>query len=166
MSTPFRLRRPLHWLATGGGLGLAPRAPGTFGTLAALPLFALLYLAPLSAYLLVTLAVIVGGIWICGRAAEDVGVHDHPAIVWDEVAGYLVAALPLVTGFGVFTVWVDAALLFLLFRFFDAVKPGPIRWLDRRLHGGLGIMADDIAAGAAAAALWYASVVLFAPLGG
>ncbi|MBK5935409.1 MAG: phosphatidylglycerophosphatase A [Halorhodospira halophila] len=166
MNTPFRLRRPLHWLATAGGLGLAPRAPGTFGTLAALPLFALLYVAPLSLYLLVTLAVIVVGVWICGRAAEEAGVHDHPAIVWDEVGGYLVAALPLVTGFGVFSVWVDAALLFVLFRLFDALKPGPIRWLDRRLHGGLGIMADDVAAGAAAAALWYASVALFAPLAG
>lgn len=160
MSSGLRLRRPLHLLALGFGLGLAPRAPGTFGTLAALPLVAVLYPAPAWLGLLAVAAAVLAGVAICGRAADDAGVHDHPAIVWDEVAGYLVATLPLILG----GVWLhpvlDAAVLFLLFRLLDAVKPGPIGWLDRRLHGGLGIMADDVAAGAVAAVLWWAGAML------
>ncbi len=162
MSAPFRLRQPLHLLAVGFGLGLAPRAPGTFGTLAALPLLVLLLPAGWFVYLVATLLASLVGVWICQRAAEDAGVHDHPAIVWDEIAGFLVAAFPLSLGVGWIHPWVDLAILFALFRFFDAVKPGPIRWLDRNLHGGLGIMADDLAAGLATALLWWASLALFA----
>ncbi|MBK1734700.1 phosphatidylglycerophosphatase A [Halorhodospira abdelmalekii] len=150
----FRLRDPVHLLAVGFGSGLAPWAPGTFGTVAALPLFALLYLAPLPLYLLLSGVAVVAGVWICGRAAADVGVHDHPAIVWDEIAGFLIAALPLVLGFGSGQLLLDVAVIFVLFRLFDALKPWPICLLDRRLGGGLGIMADDIAAGVAAALLF------------
>lgn len=91
----------------------------------------------------ITLAVLISlaGFWICGKTARDVGVHDHPAIVWDEVAGFYITMI------GAAISWQSLLVGFLLFRFFDIAKPGPIRILDRKLHGGLGIMADDLLAG-------------------
>ncbi len=140
-----RLANPVHLLALGFGSGLAPKAPGTFGTLAAIPIYLLIAGLPLAAYLLLTLIACVAGIWICGRAARDFGVHDHPAIVWDEIAGFLITMIAAPAGF----VWL--VLGFLLFRLFDILKPWPIGWLDRRVGGGTGIMIDDIVAGVFAA---------------
>lgn len=162
----LRLQRPVHLLALGFGLGLAPRAPGTVGTLAALPLFALLILLPAAWYAAATALTMVFGVAICEQAAEDAGVHDHPAIVWDEVVGFLIAALPLALGMSLGHVALDLAAVFVLFRFFDVVKPWPISWLDRRLRGGIGIMLDDVAAGAAAALILLAVVQNFGPLVG
>lgn len=142
---PGRLMRdPGHALALGLGSGLSPRAPGTAGTLAAVPLYLLIMHWPPLAYLALTALAAVGGIWLCGRTARALGVHDHPAIVWDEVAGYLLTMALAPPGWP----WVLAG--FFAFRLFDIWKPGPIGWLDRRLHGGTGIMADDLAAGLAA----------------
>lgn len=138
------LRHPLHLLAFGFGSGCAPRAPGTFGTLAAVALYLPLTLLPGWVYLLVTLLVALAGIWICGWSARQLGVHDHPGIVWDEIAGYLVTMIGAPIGF----FWVFAG--FVLFRLFDILKPWPISWLDRCVDGGLGIMLDDLAAGVAA----------------
>ena len=88
------LFNPVHFLALGFGSGLAAKMPGTFGTLAALPLVVLLsYYTGFSVYLIVTILVCVAGIWICGKTAEDMGVHDDSSIVWDEVAGMLIAML-------------------------------------------------------------------------
>ncbi len=143
-----RLSDPVHFLALGFGSGLAPRAPGTFGTLAAIPVYLLLAGLPLWGYLVVTAIVCTAGIWICDRAARDFGVHDHPAIVWDEIAGFLVTMIAAPAGL----IWIAAG--FLLFRFFDIVKPWPIGLLDRRVQGGLGIMLDDLLAGV------YAAIVL------
>jgi phosphatidylglycerophosphatase A len=136
------LRNPVHFLALGFGSGLAPKMPGTFGTLAALPLiFVFTHYLSLSVYMSITLIASVIGIWICGKTAEDMGVHDDSSIVWDEVAGMLIALLAVP-----FT-WPNVLIAFLLFRFLDIVKPWPIGLLDKNLHGGLGIMLDDIAAG-------------------
>lgn len=148
MSAPD-LRNPVHLLAFGFGSGLAPRAPGTFGTLAALPLWWLLAQTPLWCYLAVTLLVIAVGIPLCARTARDLGVHDHSGIVWDEIAGFLVTmvAVPV-------SVW-SALAGFLLFRLFDITKPWPIGWLDRRVGGGTGIMVDDLLAGLYAALLLH-----------
>jgi len=140
---------PVHFLAFGFGSGLAPWAPGTFGTLAGVLLY--LPLSRLSApiYGLVTLAVILVGFWICDRSSRLLGVHDHPGIVWDEIAGYLVTMILAPSGW----LWMLAG--FALFRLFDILKPPPIGWLDRRVGGGLGIMLDDLVAGAfSALALW------------
>jgi len=92
-------------------------------------------------YSILTLLVTVVGIWICGVAADKLGEHDFGGIVWDEIAGYLIT-LWLVP----FS-WAAVFWGFILFRIFDILKPWPIRWLDRNIHGGLGIMLDDVLAG-------------------
>lgn len=137
----FNLKRPHQFFGLGFGLGLAPKAPGTFGTFAALPLIFTTMYFPLWLQIVFAVVISVFGIWACGKTADDLGVHDHPAIVWDEVAGYYITMI------GAALSWQSLLVGFLFFRFFDIAKPGPIRILDRRLHGGLGIMADDILAG-------------------
>lgn len=135
------LKNPVHFLALGFGSGLVAKAPGTFGTLAAVPLYLLLAQLSLPWYLAITVCCSVIGIYICGQAAKDMGVHDHGAIVWDEVAGLLITMIAAPQG----VIWL--AIGFGLFRFFDIVKPWPIRWLDAKVHGGFGIMIDDVLAG-------------------
>ena len=139
------LRHPLLFLAFGFGAGLAPRAPGTAGTAAAIPLYLWLSQYPLLIYLGAVLVVSLLGIWICQQASARLGVHDHPGIVWDEIAGLLVSMLPA------FPAWIWLPVGFLLFRLFDIWKPWPISWADRQLKGGLGIMLDDLLAGGLAA---------------
>ncbi len=143
------LRQPVHWLAFGFGSGLAPKAPGTFGTLAALPLFVLLAQLNLYAYLLLLLAAALLGIYLCDKTARDLGVHDHGGIVWDEFVGLWLTLLPLqaigAPDSGRF--WLVTLLGFAVFRLFDVLKPWPISWLDKHVHGGLGIMLDDVVAG-------------------
>lgn len=138
--SPRLLRDPVHLLALGFGTGLSPVGPGTAGTLLALPLaWALTLLPPVSAIAAVAVFV-VGGIWICGESARRIGVHDHPGIVWDEIAAMCLVGLVIPAGF----VWLGLG--FALFRLFDIFKPWPIRDLDHRLAGGLGIMLDDLMA--------------------
>jgi len=143
------LRSPTLLLAFGFGSGLSPKAPGTMGTLAAIPLWWLLAQLPLTSYLIVVLVAAVVGITICGRAADQMGVHDHGGIVWDEFVGFWIAmaALPIT--------WTSVILGFVLFRLFDILKPWPISWLDKKVSGGFGIMIDDVIAGLAAAAVIY-----------
>ena len=137
----FLLGHPAHFIALGFGVGLAPVAPGTFGTLLALPMFWLLapHLDP-TGFLIVLGFMYVGGIWVCGRTGRDLGVPDHKAMVWDEVVAFLFVLF--------FTppspVWQVVG--FALFRFFDIVKPGPIRYVEARFRGGFGVMVDDLAA--------------------
>ncbi|MCU7853285.1 MAG: phosphatidylglycerophosphatase A [Candidatus Thiodiazotropha sp. (ex Monitilora ramsayi)] len=135
------LRKPLHLLAFGFGSGLAPKAPGTFGTLVAIPIYLLLLPLPFMLYLVLTLLGFMVGIWICDQTSKDLGVHDHGGIVWDEIIGYLVT-MSFVSG-GLWWILIG----FVLFRFFDILKPWPIGWLDQRVHGGFGIMLDDLVAG-------------------
>lgn len=134
-----------HFLGFGFGTGLAPFAPGTFGSLAALPIILLLQFHVTWSYLIVTTLAVSYGVIICQRVADDLGVHDHPAIVWDEIAGMLITfiAIPLTP--------LTLLLGFVLFRFFDIVKPFPIRLIDKKVKGGLGIMLDDVIAGIFAA---------------
>ena len=148
----FRLSNPVHFLALGFGSGLAPKAPGTFGTLAAVPVF--LLMAPLSSpiYLSLLIVMSIAGIYICGKAAEDAGVPDHGAIVWDEFVGLLI------TMFLMPVTWQTLLVGFVLFRFFDILKPWPISYIDKNCHGGFGIMLDDIVAGIAA---WACMMVIF-----
>ncbi|GGQ14239.1 phosphatidylglycerophosphatase A family protein [Shewanella litoralis] len=135
------LANPIHFLALGFGSGKAAKAPGTFGTLAAVPLVLLMQQLSLMPYLLITVLSMLAGFYICDKAAKDMGVHDHGAIVWDEVVGLMITMIAAPAGF----VWL--LLGFVLFRFFDIIKPWPIRWLDAKVHGGFGIMIDDVLAG-------------------
>jgi len=141
------LRNPCHLLASGFGSGLAPWAPGTCGTLAAVVLWWPLQTLGLSGYLTVLTAAIVLGIPVCGRTAADLKVHDHSSIVWDEFCGFWLTMLAAPAG----VFWVVTG--FVLFRLFDILKPWPIRLLDQKVTGGLGIMLDDLAAGGCALAV-------------
>ena len=146
---------PGCFLGLGFGSGLAPFAPGTFGTLAAVPLYLLCAGADRWVLWLVTAVSLVAGIWICGHTARYLGSHDHPAVVWDEIAGYFVTML-LVPA-----TWINVVAGFLLFRLFDIVKPWPIKLADQHVEGGVGIMLDDLIAGVfAALLLWLINIYL------
>ncbi|MCL9782178.1 phosphatidylglycerophosphatase A [Vibrio sp. S4M6] len=141
------LKNPWHLFATGFGSGLSPIVPGTMGTIASIPFYLLLVQLPAPAYYLVVVLACVIGIKICQVTSDDMGVHDHGSIVWDEFAGYWITML-VVPYLHINTLdwrWVVAG--FVIFRFFDMVKPWPISWLDKRVGGGFGIMVDDILAG-------------------
>lgn len=142
---PHLLRQPVHLLAFGFGAGLSPKAPGTCGTLIAVPIVLGVMHFGWTAHLLFTIAACVAGIYICGESARRIGVHDHPGIVWDEIAGFAVTML------AARALWYWVLCGFVLFRLFDIVKPWPIREVDHSLGGGLGIMLDDIIAGIFAA---------------
>ena len=149
------LRNPVHLLAVGFGSGLAPWAPGTFGTLAAVPLFWLLNsLGPLT-YLSFLVVGTLLGVWLCGRTARDLHVHDDPRIVWDEIMGYLLAMVAAPAG------WVWPLLGFVLFRLFDIWKPWPVGALERGVPGAFGVMVDDLAAGAMALAVLQFTLLAF-----
>jgi phosphatidylglycerophosphatase A len=149
MSVPTSIwRNPIHFIACGFGSGAVPWAPGTFGTLAAIPIYLLMsHLSPFT-YGIILLIMLCVGIFLCGKTAKDFGVHDHRSIVWDEIVGLLL------------TLWlvpfsITALLLgFLAFRLFDIWKPFPIYQLDKQVSGGLGIMMDDILAAV------YANILL------
>jgi phosphatidylglycerophosphatase A len=139
----FRLSRPSHLIALGAGSGLAPRAPGTVGTLWAWAIFAAADgLLDRNGWLLIAALGFLLGVWACGRVGKDIGVADHPAIVWDEVIAFWLVLTLIPDGLAVQVV------AFLLFRFFDIVKPPPIRQFDARLKGGFGVMFDDLLAAA------------------
>jgi phosphatidylglycerophosphatase A len=147
------LATPTGFLAFGLGSGLSPKAPGTAGTLAALVFAVPLVALPLWIGVLVVVAAFALGLYLCGETARRLGVHDHGGIVWDEFVGMWLVLL-----FVPFDVaWWLAA--FVLFRFFDIIKPWPIRWLDRRVAGGLGIMIDDVMAAVYALAVLAAGQI-------
>ena len=132
---------PILCIAFGFGSGLAKKAPGTFGTLAAVPIYMVLIQANSLIYGAVTIISSVVGIWICGIAADRLGEHDFGGIVWDEIAGFLI------TMWFVSFTWQNLFLGFVLFRIFDIIKPWPIKWIDQKVSGGFGIMLDDVIAG-------------------
>jgi phosphatidylglycerophosphatase A len=137
----FLLSHPAHLVAFGFGAGLIPVAPGTWGTLLALPVFLLVSprLDPLE-FLLMLAVLFALGVWACGVTGRAIGAADHGGMVWDETVAFLLvlffvpATLP----------WQAAA--FLLFRLFDILKPPPIRYYDQALKGGFGVMLDDLVA--------------------
>ena len=147
------LATPWGWLACGFGSGLAPLAQGTFGSLAALlPWLALRELPPWL-YVLVLLAGFAVGVRACDVAGRALGVDDHRSLVWDEFIGQWLALLPLLPALlpAAGLSWWMLGAGFALFRLFDVWKPWPIRWFDRRVKGGFGVMIDDAIAGVFAA---------------
>lgn len=138
----FKWRRPHHWLAYGFGVGLSPWAPGTVGTLVVIPFYLLLQPLPLGWYAGVLLLMFLSGVWACGKTARELRAQDPVPVVWDEMLGFLLAMTSAPPGWP----WLLAG--FVLFRCFDIFKPWPISMLDKRVPGGLGIILDDLAAGA------------------
>lgn len=137
----FAFSHPAHCIALGFGTGLAPFAPGTAGTLLAFPLYFLLkaWLSPL--YFFGAILVFFGiGVWACERTGRDLGIADHGGMNWDEVVAMLLVLMLTPEH------WAWWGLAFVAFRFFDIVKPPPIRHVDRKIEGGLGVMFDDIVA--------------------
>ena len=152
---PSPFTRPMQFFAFGFGSGLSPRAPGTAGTLLAIPLYLLVAHWSLPLYSLFIIVTALLGIWFCEAASRELGVHDHPGIVWDEFVGYWITMWALPNNW----IWVVAG--FVVFRILDIAKPWPISVLDKKVKGGFGIMIDDIVAGIlACAALHLARVFI------
>ncbi|BBI92730.1 putative phosphatidylglycerophosphatase A [Serratia symbiotica str. Tucson] len=146
----LRMSNPLHLLATGFGSGLSSVMPGTIGSLAAIPFWLLLIQLPWQLYLLLLMFSICIGVYLCHQTAKDMRVHDHGSIVWDEFVGMWITLMALPVNNWQ---WVIAGLV--IFRILDIGKPWPIRWFDRNVQGGMGIMIDDIVAGVLSAGIIY-----------
>ncbi len=137
---------PIYFVAFGFGSGLLPKAPGTWGTVMAIPIYWFMASSlNLIQYAICTFVALILGIWICDWVSRDLKIHDFSGIVWDEMVGYWI------TLFAVPKSWIAVVLGFGLFRLFDIWKPFPIRWLDKHVKGGLGIMVDDVLAAVYAA---------------
>jgi phosphatidylglycerophosphatase A len=147
------LTHPAGWIATALGAGLSPKAPGTMGSLVALlPWWFGLRGLPIEWYAAVLVIGFALGVWACGVAGQRLGVDDHGGLVWDEVVGMWITLIAAPTG------WWWMLIGFALFRLFDIWKPWPVRLADRRVHGGLGVMLDDVIAGVYA----YAALLILA----
>ena len=149
------LTNPIHLLAFGFGSGLSPKAPGTFGTLAALVPWYFMATLSLPVYCAILVLACLAGNYICGKSSELLGVHDHGGIVWDEFCGLWIALIAVPISLG------PVLLGFALFRVFDILKPWPIGLLDKKLKGGFGIMMDDILAGILSAVILQWAIYAF-----
>jgi phosphatidylglycerophosphatase A len=134
------LAHPVHFFSLGFGSGLVPRAPGTAGTLVGVLLYLSIGTLHWVYYLSLVVLLFIAGIWICAYTTKALNVADHPAIVWDEIVGYLATMAFAPPGW----MWIIAG--FISFRVFDIWKPWPIGMIDRQLKGGIGIMMDDVVA--------------------
>nr|WP_136250114.1 phosphatidylglycerophosphatase A [Ningiella ruwaisensis] len=149
------LKNPDHFLGLGFGSGLMPCMPGTFGSIAAIPILLAMSHLSIFWFIFVTCIACILGIRFCQKTSDALGLHDHGSIVWDEIAGMMVVFVAIdITP-------MSLAIGFLLFRFFDIIKPWPIRLFDRKVHGGFGIMLDDIVAGAMACICLHLSLSWF-----
>lgn len=133
-------QNPIYFIAFGFGSGLLPMAPGTWGTVAAIPVFLLMSFLPWYLYISLVILFFALGVWVSEVVSRDLGVPDYKGIVWDEVVGYLLTMFMAPAG------WVWLLVGFVLFRIFDVWKPQPIKYIDQHVGGGLGIMLDDVLA--------------------
>ena len=129
------------FFAFGFGSGLSPFAPGTFGTLASIPLYLVLIQLSWPMYAWLVFIAFVVGVKLCDVTGGRLGVHDYGGIVWDEFVGFWI------TMFFIPFSWQNVVIGFFVFRFFDIIKPYPIGWLDKKVSGGFGVMIDDVLAG-------------------
>jgi phosphatidylglycerophosphatase A len=134
-------RNPLYFIAFGLGSGASPIAPGTFGTLMAIPFYLLLRELSLSSYLIFVILFIAASSWLSDYISRQIHEHDHPGMCIDEFAGFFVTMINAPHS------WLWIALGFALFRLFDIWKPWPIRYIDKHVHGGFGMILDDVVAG-------------------
>lgn len=132
---------PYHFVAFGFGSGAVPFAPGTFGTLMAIPFYLAMQALPNLLYLILLIVIIAGSMWLCDKVSKETHTHDHSGMCLDEIAGYLVTMFAAPHGF----IWILIG--FGLFRFFDIVKPWPIDYVDTKVKGGIGMVLDDVLAG-------------------
>ncbi|MCX8617951.1 phosphatidylglycerophosphatase A [Gilliamella sp. B2923] len=137
----LKLTNPIHFLAVGLGSGLSPIMPGTMGSLMAIPLWLLFWGLQPALYWVFILVAFVFGCYLCQKTSDDTHTHDSGHIVWDEFVGMWIT-LYFIPQFSI--LWVTIA--FVAFRLFDMAKPWPIRWFDKRVPGGFGIMVDDVIA--------------------
>lgn len=132
---------PWYFIGFGLGSGAMPIAPGTFGTLFAIPIYLMLSHLPLSYYLTVVAFLFLFSIWLCEKLSREIRVHDHPGMCIDEFIGYFITMIAAPPG------WIWIVIGFVLFRIFDILKPFPISWIDKNIHGGVGMILDDAVAG-------------------
>lgn len=151
---PGFIQHPVHFLALGFGSGYMPRMPGTAGTVVGVICYLPISGLGLLAYISLVFVLFILGVALCHKTATDLAVHDHGAIVWDEMVGYLVTMIAAPAGWA----WIIAG--FVLFRLFDIWKPWPINWSDRAVSGGIGIMLDDVFAAVYAMAILQISAYL------
>lgn len=135
------LKNPIHFLAVGFGSGLSPIAPGTCGTVAGIAVYLIFCWLPISYYLIVLAVLTLLGFWFCSVTEKKLKGQDPPSIVWDEIVGYMITMIAVPIN------WRWIILGFIFFRIFDIWKPWPVSWADNKIHGGFGIMLDDIFAG-------------------
>ncbi len=133
-------RNPIYFIACCFGVGLLPVMPGTYATIFAIPVYYGLSHFSLLTYIIITLLITAIAMYVSDKMSKDIGIHDHPGMAIDEVVGYLWAMIAVPAH------WYTILIGFALFRLFDIWKPGPIGWVDRNVHGGFGIVVDDIAA--------------------
>jgi phosphatidylglycerophosphatase A len=133
--------KPSHFIAFGFGSGAVPFAPGTFGTLMGIPFYLAMQSLSHSLYLFLVVLIIIASMWLCDKVTKEIKVHDHSGMCLDEIVGYLVTMYAAPHG----VIWI--VLGFLLFRLFDIWKPWPINYIDKYVHGGVGIILDDVLAG-------------------
>ena len=138
---PSVWRNPIHFLSFGFGSGAIPIAPGTFGTLGGVLIYLVLPSMSAGLYILFLILAFLLGMWLCGKTSSDLGIHDHPGIVFDEFVGLWITYFMVPEGLQ----WLICGFCF--FRVFDILKPWPIQWVDKNINGGLGIMLDDVLAG-------------------
>ncbi len=134
-------QKPLHFIAFGFGSGALPIAPGTFGTLVAVPFYLALRAFPVSIYIFLVILIALASMWICERVSKEIKIDDHQGMCLDEIVGFLVTMIGAPHNF----IWIIVG--FLLFRFFDIFKPWPINYIDTHVHGGIGMILDDVCAG-------------------
>lgn len=148
-SPKITIRTPAQFIASGFGSGCMPFAPGTFGTIAAIPLWYCLQFLPFYSYLGIVLIIFIFGTYFAHKASHELNVHDHGGIVIDEFVGYFITMSLIPTS------WINVLIGFILFRIFDVIKPWPIRYFDKHVKGGFGIMIDDVIAGLIACLIFH-----------
>lgn len=134
-------QNPWHFIAFGFGSGAFPVAPGTMGTLIAIPFYLAIQPLAHSVYFIIVLLAALASMWLCNKVSREIGIHDHQGMCIDEVIGYLVTMYAAPHGIK----WIIIG--FLLFRLFDIWKPQPIRYIDEKFTGGIGMILDDVLAG-------------------